>query len=268
MTFNKGPTFKPMTQEMFPTYRFLGIAVQPLTKADLLKTIESIVLSNDHNCIIGNHNLHSLYLFHHDSDMREFYEASTYTHADGISLILLAKLFELPLRRIHRNTYLDWIEDFFAMAEQKSWRIYFLGGPPSMVDRVPARLHSQFPGLQVRCHQGFDAFDPDTEVWKEIEEFSPHVILAGMGMPIQERWIMQARSRVNTHLFLPCGAAIEYFLRIQRPPPRWIGQLGMEWLYRLITRPRKLFRRYLIEPLVLLPMVLRELTKDRADADK
>jgi N-acetylglucosaminyldiphosphoundecaprenol N-acetyl-beta-D-mannosaminyltransferase len=187
---------------------------------------------------------------------------------DGISLILLAKSLKLPLQRVHRTTYLDWIEDFFSMAEQKSWRIYFLGGSPSMADRIPDRLHAQFPELQVRCHHGFDAFTSDTQVWKEIEEFSPHVILVGMSMPIQERWITQARSKVNTHLFLPCGAALEYLLRIQRPPPCWLGQLGLEWLFRLITRPRKLFRRYLVEPLLLLPMVLQELKKDRADAEK
>ena len=196
--------------------------------------------------------------------MKGFYEVNSYTQVDGISLILLAKLFKVPLRRIHRTTYLDWIEDFFYLAEQKAWRVYFLGGPPSMEARVPGRLHSQFPGLQVRCHHGFDAMAPDTQVWKEIEEFSPHVILVGMGMPIQERWIMQARGRVDTHLFLPCGAALEYLLRIQRPPPRWLGRLGLEWLFRLVTRPRKLFRRYLVEPLLLLPMVLRELMKDRA----
>ena len=200
--------------------------------------------------------------------MRDLYSISTYTHIDGLSLILLARLFGVPLQRAHRNTLLDWIDDLLGMAEQESWRIYFLGGPPEMIERLDARLKAQFPRLRIGFHHGFDAFSPETTVWNEIKEFAPQVIFIGMGMPIQERWVLEARKRICTKLFIPCGATFEYLVQVQKPAPRWLGPIGLEWLYRLITRPRKLFRRYLIEPLVLLPMVLRELLKDRADAEK
>jgi N-acetylglucosaminyldiphosphoundecaprenol N-acetyl-beta-D-mannosaminyltransferase len=251
----------------FPTYQFLGVKVQPLTKAELLGVFDVIMASDLENCIVGNHNLHSLYLVHREQAMRDFYGRALYTHVDGISIILLAKLLRVPLRRTHRNGYLDWIVDFLRMAAERSWRIYFLGGPPEMSESVPARLGLLFPGLQVRSHHGFDAFTPDTTVWEEIEEFGPQIILVGMGMPRQERWILEATTRIHSRLLLPCGATVEYLMHFQKPAPRWLGPIGLEWLYRLVTRPRSLYRRYLLEPLTLIPIILREMITRKAQDD-
>jgi N-acetylglucosaminyldiphosphoundecaprenol N-acetyl-beta-D-mannosaminyltransferase len=246
---------------MLPTYHFLGMRVQPMTNKDVLDTIEHIVAAPAKNSILGNHNLHSLYLLQRTPLMQRFYQENTYTHVDGMSMVLLGQLLGIPLTRDHRTTYLNWFEDFLRMAAEKHWRIYFIGGPQSMIDLIPDTLLPRFPGLQLRAHHGFDEIAARTTVYKEIEEFQPHVILSGMGMPRQERWILEARNHITTHVFLPCGAALEYLMGLQKAPPRWIGQLGFEWLYRLLTRPKTLYRRYLIEPLFLMPSILREFTR-------
>ncbi len=243
------------------TYSFLGIKVQPWTKIDLLDVIEATIKSDNYGSIIGNHNLHSLYLTHRDPSMKAFYGNNSFTHVDGMSVIFLARIMGVPLSRLHRNGYLDWIDDFFSLIERNQWRVYFLGGPQEMAHRIPEELHKKFPGLEIQSHHGFDAFSPQTTVWSEIEEFAPQVILVGMGMPLQERWIMEARLKVKTRLFLPCGAILEYVMKVQKPSPRWLGPVGLEWLYRLVTRPRSMYRRYLLEPLNLLPLIVRELMK-------
>lgn len=257
-----------MTEGRFPTYRFLGIQAQPLTKADLLGAIESTVASEAENCIIGNHNLHSVYLVQRDEEMRACYDRNLYTHIDGMSLIFLAKMMNIPLRAEHRNGYMDWFEDFLRTAERNSWRLYFLGGPPEMAAKFPLHFQKEFPKLNYRSHHGFDAFSPNTTVFEEIQEFAPHVIVVGMGMPLQERWILDARERIHTHLFLPCGATLEYLLGIQKPAPRWLGTIGLEWLYRLISQPRRLYRRYLIEPVLLIPMILREIASGKSPLEE
>jgi len=247
-----------MAQSRFPTYQFLGIRVQPLTTSDLLGVIESAIDSNAENCIIGNHNLHSLYLFHRDAKMRQFYASNRYTHVDGMSLIFLARMLHIPLNRSHRNACLDWFEEFFQIAEKNSWRIYFLGGRPEVAAGIPARLHRDYPNLQIKTHHGYDAFSPKTSVYAEIEAFAPHIVLVGMGMPLQERWILEAQNRVHAKLFYSCGAIMDYFMGAQKTPPRWLGKLGLEWLYRLVHDPARLFFRYVIEPLTLMPLFFCE----------
>jgi N-acetylglucosaminyldiphosphoundecaprenol N-acetyl-beta-D-mannosaminyltransferase len=147
------------------------------------------------------------------------------------------------------------------MAEKEAWRIYFVGGSPLVSGSVPEFLYVKYPLLNIRTHHGYDGFAADTTVFQEIEEFAPHIVLVGMGMPLQERWIAYASKRVTTKLFLPCGATMDYVVGAQKAAPRWTGQWGLEWLFRLIHHPKALFRRYLQEPFFLLPLILQSLLK-------
>lgn len=252
----------------FVSYRFLGIRAHALVKADLLNIIDSAIEADSVNCIIGNHNLHSLYLVHNNPAMREFYNMNSYTHIDGMGIILLARIMGIPLLRRHRNGYLDWFEDFAKLASEKSWRIYFLGGTPEVADKMPQVFRARFPSLDIRAHHGYDAFEPHTTVFEEIRDFAPHVVMVGMGMPLQERWIMESVEKLKVNVLLSCGAIMDYYVGAQKPAPRWMGQIGFEWLYRLVTRPQSLCFRYLVEPLMLMPMLLREWRERKTYADE
>jgi N-acetylglucosaminyldiphosphoundecaprenol N-acetyl-beta-D-mannosaminyltransferase len=83
--------------------------------------------------------------------------------------------------------------------------------------------------------------------------------LVGMGMPLQENWILQNRNELNCPVVYSTGAAIEYFSGAVERPPAWISDRGFEWLFRLKTEPRKLWRRYLIEPFFLLVPAFRDI---------
>jgi N-acetylglucosaminyldiphosphoundecaprenol N-acetyl-beta-D-mannosaminyltransferase len=95
-------------------------------------------------------------------------------------------------------------------------------------------------------------FDPGGEenerVLRAIEAFAPDVLLVGMGMPRQEHWIMDNLDRLGSTVLLPCGASIDYVAGEIPTPPRWAGRWGLEWLYRLLAEPGRLWKRYLIEP--------------------
>jgi N-acetylglucosaminyldiphosphoundecaprenol N-acetyl-beta-D-mannosaminyltransferase len=250
-----------MNKNELQFYDFLGIRVHALTKAKLLEAIEFAVASSTPNNIIGNHNLHSLYLFHDNPHMRQFYDRNLCTHVDGMSLIFLARFFGVLLKRHHRTAYLDWFEDLLRMAEKRSWRIYFLGGKPEVANRVPEHFRAVYPRLQIRSHHGYDAFSQQTTVYKEIKEFAPNVLLVGMGMPLQEQWILESIKKLRVNLIMPCGAIMDYYLGAQKPAPRWIGQIGLEWLYRLLCEPRRLFFRYVIEPVRLMPLFFHKWQK-------
>ena len=245
------------------SYRFLGIRVHALTKPDLLVAIENVIKAGTPNSIIGNHNLHSLYLCQSNAEIRRFYDRNTYTHVDGMSIIILARIFGVPLGRIHRTGYLDWFDDFLSMAEKNSWRIYFLGGRPKVASGLLDKFHTVYPNLQLCSHHGYDAFEHGTTVFEEIKAFAPHVLMVGMGMPLQERWIETEvlSNRINVNLILSCGAIMDYYMGAQKAAPRWLGQIGLEWMYRLVRDPKRLFFRYVIEPVTLLPLIICEWRK-------
>lgn len=84
------------------------------------------------------------------------------------------------------------------------------------------------------------------QVVRRINHFAPDILFVGFGMPLQERWILANRERLNTRVFLPLGACLDFYVGDVWRGPKWLTNHGLEWLTRLLTEPRRLWPRYLI----------------------
>lgn len=230
---------------------FLGVTVHRATMRQLSQSVQGAIGAG-RRMIIANHNLHSLYLFHRDPQFREIYEIADLVHADGMSMVLLSALTGAPLAREHRTTYVDWMPDLVALAAANRWRLFYVGSKPGVAAQGAARLRQKWPGLEIETEHGyFDAarMSPENRrILRRIQEYRPHILLVGMGMPRQERWIAENFSELPANVILPAGAAIDYIAGAVATPPRWTGRLGVEWLFRFLSEPRRLARRYFIEP--------------------
>jgi N-acetylglucosaminyldiphosphoundecaprenol N-acetyl-beta-D-mannosaminyltransferase len=85
--------------------------------------------------------------------------------------------------------------------------------------------------------------------------------MVGMGMPVQEHWILHNFFRLSPAVILAPGACFDYIAGVVPTPPRWMGQIGLEWLFRLASEPRRLWKRYLLEPWPVLGLVLKDFFK-------
>jgi N-acetylglucosaminyldiphosphoundecaprenol N-acetyl-beta-D-mannosaminyltransferase len=243
-------------------YALLGVKVDALSILDLNNLIEQSIALQE-KWIIANHNLHSVYLHHHDSRMRRFYTHAHYTHIDGMALVLIGRLLGLPLQRSQRVTYADWVWSLMSVASQKKWRIFYLGSKPGVAEQGASVLRQNFPGLQILTEHGY--FDiqvgsaENQAVVAKINAYQPHILMVGMGMPRQEHWILDNLEQLQTHAILPSGACLDYIAGAVPTPPRWMGRVGLEWLYRLASEPKRLWRRYLVEPWFLIRLFLQEM---------
>ncbi len=244
------------------SYRLLGVRVHALSLDALTDTVAAGVRSGERR-IIANHNLHSIYLHQRDEKLRAFYRRAHVVHVDGMSIIVAARLLGLPLRREHRVTYVDWLDPLLAAAARRGWRVMYIGQQPGVAQRGAAALRCRHPGLVFEALQGF--FDPsrggdeNRAVLRRIHDFEPHVLMVGMGMPRQEHWIHDNLSGLPPCVLLTAGAAIGYAAGSVPTPPRWAGAMCMEWAFRLVAAPRRLWRRYLLEPWFVLAILAREL---------
>jgi len=239
-------------------YKILGVKVNLLSMQQLNSLIKEAVESNS-KWIVANHNLNSLYIFHHNQAMRDFYSKVNYVHIDGMALVFLGKLLNLPFKREHRVTYADWVWSLMEQAALKKWRILYLGSKPGVAERGAEILRRQYSGLEITTVHGY--FEPGSQnqaVIDKINAYQPNILMVGMGMPRQEEWILTNIDRVKTNIVLPSGACIDYIAQEIATPPRWMGQVGLEWLYRLATEPKRLWRRYLVEPWFIAKLLLEE----------
>ncbi|MGC1301335.1 MAG: WecB/TagA/CpsF family glycosyltransferase [Caulobacteraceae bacterium] len=214
--------------------------------------------------VVANHNLHSLYLIRRSPEMRALYARAEIIEVDSTPLLAWARLIHGRGRPFHRCTYLDWREMFWELAQARGWRVYYLGGAPGVVDAACEALRARWPGLRLGGRHGYFGREEEAAVAAGIAAYKPDVLFVGMGMPLQEAWIERSYDALPDCVILPVGAAFDYEAGVQAPAPRWLGRLGLEWLFRLVRDPRRLFARYCIEPWSLVGPALTDLRNRRS----
>lgn len=203
-------------------------------------------------------NIHVANMAAQYADLRQLLQASDLVYCDGAGIVWGSRLLGTPLPV--RLTAADWFVPMVDYLSRHGRRIYLLGGAPGVAESALARLDQQVPGHQVvGCHHGYilDDSELETRVIEEINAKRPHVLIVGFGTPLQERWIARNRHRLDVPMLYAIGAVMDFVSERVSRCPAWMGQAGMEWLYRLYTEPGRLGARYLLgNPWFLTRMVL------------
>jgi N-acetylglucosaminyldiphosphoundecaprenol N-acetyl-beta-D-mannosaminyltransferase len=192
-----------------------------------------------------------------DPAARELVSGASLVVADGMPLVWGARLRGDPLPE--RVTGSSLIFTLTAAATENGRSIYLLGGRPGVPEQAAVELTRQCPGLLVAGTDapplGFDRQPGElAAVRARLQEARPDIVYVGLGFPKQERVIVALAPGLPAAWFVGCGAAIPFAAGALPRAPRWMQRLGLEWLYRLISEPRRLFRRYV---LVDLPFAVR-----------
>lgn len=249
----------------FEDYELLGVRLSAVTMEDLHRAISRAV-EEDSKLVVVSQNLHGVYVYHRNAKMRALH-ARAIPRIDGMSLVMVGRLLGLPLRREHRITWVDWIDPLMSEAQRNGWRVFYLGSKPNVVARGAEVLRARYPKLEIVARDGYFDARPGSEgndaVLDDIARMRPHILMVGMGMPRQEEWVYDNLGRIEANAILTCGAAIDYVAGMIPTPPRWMGRVGLEWLYRLVSEPRRLGYRYLVEPWYLVGLFLRDLWTKR-----
>ena len=238
----------------------LGVGVDPITIEELHAEIERLARSGERGTVL-NVNANCLNLLYGSPALREFFAAADVVFCDGSGVMLAARL--LGKRLPARITYADWAWQLAAFAEAEGLSIFLLGAEPGVARRAAQHLLARHPSLRISGvrHGYFDNTpgSPENEaVLREINTTRPDLLLVGLGMSLQERWLMQNRDRLEAGVALTGGAVFDYVSGGLRRGPPLLTDNGFEWLGRLLLEPRRLWRRYLLGNPLFLLRVLRQ----------
>ncbi|MGH6958344.1 MAG: WecB/TagA/CpsF family glycosyltransferase, partial [Caulobacteraceae bacterium] len=241
--------------------RLLGGAVDLVKAAEVFHFALSRIRAG-RRAVIGNHNLHSLHLMRASDKMRRFFALADLVQVDSVPLILWARIFGRRSRLFHRCTYLDWRDEFWAWTVRNDLKVFFVGGRPGVAERAIETIRRDWPQARVGVHHGYFDLSQGAEdgaaVLERIAGFKPDVLLVGLGMPVQEAWVVDHLEALPHCAIFTVGGAFDYEAGVQAPCPRWAGRLGLEWLFRVLTNPR-LLPRYALEPWRLVGPALADL---------
>ena len=234
--------------------------MDPLTVEELHAEIERLVRDGRRGLVL-NANAHCLNLCYGDAGLRDFLNGAEAVFCDGAGVMLAARI--LGGRIPERITYADWIWHLAELASTRGLSLYFLGARPGVAQEAARRLRGRYPDLEIVGvrHGYFDHSAGGAEneaVVEEINASSPDILLVGLGMPLQERWLMENVNRLDVGVALTGGAVFDYLSGRLRRGPRFLTESGFEWLARLLVEPRRLWRRYLLGNPLFLLRVLRQ----------
>lgn len=143
----------------------------------------------------------------------------------------------------------DLMMRYMAEAERLGQRVFFYGSTESTLERLCVALRCQFPSLEIAgtCSPPFRPLsrEEDEAIVKQINDSGANVVFVGLGCPKQEKWMADHRGRINA-VMIGVGAAFDYHAGVVRRAPLWWQRNGLEWLYRLGSEPRRLFKRYMV----------------------
>lgn len=245
-----------------PRHACLGLWVN-LVESSAIIAMYAAAIAAKRRLLVGSVNLHTVYCHKTDATVRDFFAAADVVYIDGMPIVWWLKCLGADAAARHRATFADWLPTLLARARDEGWRVYYLGNRPGVTEEVAIRFRARLPGLQIRtAHGHFDQTPKGPEnrtVIADIRAFAPDILLVGMGIPQQERWVLAHAADLEVPVIHRCGATADFFAGVNPLAPRWLARLGLEGVFRLATRPRRLWRRYLVEPWFLADLAARDL---------
>ena len=252
---------KPMT---LSTSRFSEVVVlktrfHQVNCCELIDYVASMAKQSK-KTIIGNVNIRAMNFAYCLDWYRNFINQADLVFCDGFGVLLAGKLNGYELRSEHRMTCPDYIENLAKTCEREKVSLFLLAGKPGVVEKAIQQLKSIAPNLRVDGHHGYfsKTGEENEEIIRKINEFRPGILYVGFGMPLQERWILDNIDQLDSRVFLPLGACLDFYTGSVPRGPKWMTDAGLEWLSRLITEPGRLWSRYLVGNFVFFLRVLQE----------
>lgn len=240
-------------------YSVAGVAVDNLSEQETIDAIEGLVARGGPHYMAVVNAAKVVAARKDDRLQRALLEADLVT-ADGMSVVWASRLLGRPLKE--RVTGIDLFERLVERAALKGWPVYFLGARQESVEGVVAQFNQRFAGLKVAgFRDGYFTEEESAGVALAIKRSRADILFVAMGSPAQEYWIARWLAETGARFALGVGGSFDHLSGLQRRAPRWMQRAGLEWLHRLASEPRRLWRRYLVGNSLFIWMVIKQRLK-------
>jgi len=226
----------------------LGVPVSSITLNSALDQIAAWI-SEKQSRYICVADVHSVIKAQDDERHRSNMAAADMITPDGTPLVWMSRL--RGDKAISRVCGPDLMLAVCKRSVSENWRHYLLGGAEGIPERLATRLTEQFPGLSIA-----GAYSPpfrpptpeeDAAIVADILASGADIVWIGLGCPKQERWMAEHKAALPGVILIGVGAAFNFHVGTIRRAPIWMRKNGLEWLHRLLSEPRRLWRRYLVD---------------------
>ncbi len=233
-----------------------NIRINPLRRSEFLSIIESGIRNG---CQIAQFGVNSATIndIVRNKDFRITIENADLVHIDGMSVVWALRSFGFDIPE--RVATPDLADDVLAMADRGRMSVFLFGAREDILSLCRQNIEEKYPGLLiVGCRNGYYRPDEEKEINKMINNASPDILLLGMSSPKKELFYDSYRHKLDARYILGVGGYFDIMSGLIRRAPQWMQNAGLEWLFRLLQEPRRLWKRYLIGIFQFFWLVIKE----------
>lgn len=233
-----------------------GVSIDALTMEQTLTAAEEAICQ-DRPMQIGVVNAAKLVNMQRDENLRQAVQSSDLVVADGMSVVWASRL--LRQRLPERVAGIDLMVRLMELANQKRYRVYCLGATPEVLGKVVDRIRKDFPNLPLAgYHDGYFKPHEEEAVAQDIAASRPDILFVAMTSPKKEQFLARWSRQIRVPVCHGVGGSFDVMAgMVQRAPQSW-QRIGMEWAYRLLQEPGRMWRRYLVTNTLFACMLWKE----------
>ncbi|MGE0754602.1 MAG: WecB/TagA/CpsF family glycosyltransferase [Alphaproteobacteria bacterium] len=257
-------SFDPATYITSPSKRltFMGAPMDALTMSETLQIIDHAIRTRTRlqHVVV---NVAKLVNMQKNAELRHDVSTSDLINIDGMGVVWGARLcgHDIP----ERVSGVDIMEDLIALCEQKGYRPYFFGAKEEVLQQAMENIRRQYPKIDIAgFRNGYFTAEQEERIIQDIAASKADCLFIAISSPTKERLLSQYKDTINVPFLMGVGGSIDIKAGITRRAPEWMQKIGMEWLYRLLQEPRRMFRRYWVTNTRFVLLLLKERRKKPA----
>lgn len=250
-------------KNLVPKVNIAGVSISNISLTETIQLFNACIIQEQKirvcvtpvNCIVWANKSQRL---------ADLYNTADLVLCDGVPVIWASKLLQTPLKG--RVTGLDLLPLYIEEAYKKEFSMFFLGAKEGVAAALAEKCRNNFPGIKINgiyAPPFADEFseEENQKIISLINAAAPDIVWVSLTAPKQDYWIQKNLDKINTHIAIGVGGAFEITAGIIKRAPLWMQKKGLEWLFRFINEPTRLFKRYLVEAPEFIPLIIKQLFK-------
>ncbi len=249
-----------MKKRFFKTKQIFDIPVANTSLKEIIPLINTLIETSNKKTFFGL-NSHNLSVSLKNKGYKQALQKATMVYPEGIGTIIISNIVGSKLKG--KTTLMDFIYEILSSAEKNKWSVYLLGGKPNIAKEAVAEIKKKFPKIKISgSDHGYFKPNQESSIIGKINKTNTDILFVALGSPTQELWIDRNLEKIKAKAFFGIGGSIDHLSGKIPRAPAWMHKHGLEWIFRLIKEPKRLWRRYLLENFILLGIVMKEVLSD------